>query len=211
MSFDRIYCSEQIVIPPDLPQIVKEYAKAVIHEQPTDILLFSSKYFTKLAAVCEGNAEPSRFLPDQKTIVSLKLALEKLEESSFLNEDTIMKACVANAVPRSSAHGVLRLHRMTRQDSAIPDSTEFCLLLMALGHPSLPAVVAAAFAGLGMSGRLPGSRFLRLLRILNKYDPSVSPQVLLTAERWVGSLVQTEGEDPQVSYRQLEDAGVLPK
>ena len=44
---DPIYCAEQIVIPPDLGDILKAYAKEVIRNEPEDIFEFSAKYFAQ--------------------------------------------------------------------------------------------------------------------------------------------------------------------
>ncbi|CAD8124827.1 unnamed protein product [Paramecium sonneborni] len=44
----RIYCAEQIVVPPELPVILKHYAKEVIRNKPGDIVDFSAKYFRSL-------------------------------------------------------------------------------------------------------------------------------------------------------------------
>lgn len=44
----RIFCAEQISVPEELPMILKNYAKAVIRENPTNILEFSANYFEKL-------------------------------------------------------------------------------------------------------------------------------------------------------------------
>ena len=38
------YCSEQIPIPPELPDILKQFTKAAIRTQPTDLLAWSAKY-----------------------------------------------------------------------------------------------------------------------------------------------------------------------
>lgn len=38
---DRIYCSEQIEVPPALPAILKAYTKEVIRYSPKDIPAFS--------------------------------------------------------------------------------------------------------------------------------------------------------------------------
>ena len=46
---ERIYCSEQIKIPAAYPEIIKQYCKAVLAEQPQDIIDFSIKYFGKRA------------------------------------------------------------------------------------------------------------------------------------------------------------------
>lgn len=40
----RIYCAEQIVVPDELPNILKHYSKAVIKENPPNIVAFSAKY-----------------------------------------------------------------------------------------------------------------------------------------------------------------------
>ena len=39
----RIFCAEQIEVPTDLPNILKHYSKAVIRNNPTDIIDFSRK------------------------------------------------------------------------------------------------------------------------------------------------------------------------
>ena len=40
----RIFCAEQIEVPSDLPEILKNYSKAVIRNSPKDIIDFSRKY-----------------------------------------------------------------------------------------------------------------------------------------------------------------------
>lgn len=40
----RIFCAEQIEVPPTLPEILKDYSKAVIRNNPQDIIDFSKKY-----------------------------------------------------------------------------------------------------------------------------------------------------------------------
>lgn len=40
----RIYCAEQIVVPEDLPAILKHYSKEVIRNNPSNIIEFSAKY-----------------------------------------------------------------------------------------------------------------------------------------------------------------------
>ena len=44
----RIFCAEQIEVPPQLPGILKNYSKAVIRNNPSDIIEFSRKYFEQL-------------------------------------------------------------------------------------------------------------------------------------------------------------------
>ena len=39
----RIFCAEQIEVPPQLPEILKNYSKAVIRNNPNDMVDFSRK------------------------------------------------------------------------------------------------------------------------------------------------------------------------
>ena len=41
----RIFSADQIVVPEELPQILKEFSKEVIRQSPNDIVLFSKEYF----------------------------------------------------------------------------------------------------------------------------------------------------------------------
>lgn len=43
------YCSEQIHIPPQLPDILKQFTKAAIRTQPKDVLAWSAAYFRAMA------------------------------------------------------------------------------------------------------------------------------------------------------------------
>jgi hypothetical protein len=40
---EPLYCAEQIKVPEGLPEILKEYTKAIIREQPKDINAWSAK------------------------------------------------------------------------------------------------------------------------------------------------------------------------
>ncbi|XP_020568341.1 ropporin-1-like protein isoform X2 [Oryzias latipes] len=46
---DTLYCAEQINIPPELPDILKNFAKAAIRTQPMDLLAWSAAYFNDLS------------------------------------------------------------------------------------------------------------------------------------------------------------------
>ncbi|XP_022622043.1 ropporin-1-like protein isoform X1 [Seriola dumerili] len=46
---DTMYCAQQISIPPELPDILKNFTKAAIRTQPVDLLLWSAAYFNALS------------------------------------------------------------------------------------------------------------------------------------------------------------------
>ena len=43
VTSQRIYSAEQIVVPSDLPTLLKHYSKEVIRANPKDIIAFSAK------------------------------------------------------------------------------------------------------------------------------------------------------------------------
>ena len=47
MDSERIFSADQIVVHPDLAKIIREYTKAVVRQNPSDILTFSQEYFAK--------------------------------------------------------------------------------------------------------------------------------------------------------------------
>lgn len=49
------YCSQQIMIPPALPDILKQFTKAAIRTQPKDVLSWSAAYFR---AMSKGETPP---------------------------------------------------------------------------------------------------------------------------------------------------------
>uniref|UniRef100_A0A8C4VV98 Ropporin-1-like protein n=1 Tax=Gopherus evgoodei TaxID=1825980 RepID=A0A8C4VV98_9SAUR len=46
---DTMFCAQQINIPPDLPDILKQFTKAAIRTQPHDVLQWSAGYFSALS------------------------------------------------------------------------------------------------------------------------------------------------------------------
>jgi hypothetical protein len=51
----RIFCAEQIVIPNELQLLLKNYSKAIIRNNPKDLISFSKDYFQTLI---ENREEP---------------------------------------------------------------------------------------------------------------------------------------------------------
>ncbi len=64
------YCSQQINIPPELPDILKQFTKAAIRTQPNDVLAWSAAYFRALA-----NGE----LPPVKERLEMPTATQKTD------------------------------------------------------------------------------------------------------------------------------------
>lgn len=56
MSAEPMYTAQQITIPPALPLLIKQFTKAAIKTQPSDLLQWATEYFEALAA---GHAPPA--------------------------------------------------------------------------------------------------------------------------------------------------------
>lgn len=67
---DPYYCSQQIKVPPQLPDVAKQFTKAAIRTQPPDVLAWSAAYFRALA-----NGE----VPPVKDHVELPVATQKTD------------------------------------------------------------------------------------------------------------------------------------
>ena len=63
----RIFCAEQIEVPDALPEILKNYSKAVIRENPENIISFSRRYFEKLKEERDKNKKESEATLDAET------------------------------------------------------------------------------------------------------------------------------------------------
>ena len=63
----RIFCAEQIEVPDALPEILKNYSKAVIRNNPENIISFSRKYFEDLKAERDKNKKDSDAVLDAES------------------------------------------------------------------------------------------------------------------------------------------------
>ncbi len=61
----RIFSAEQIVVPDDLPGILKNYSKEVIRSNPEDIVKFSREYFESLLKN-RDDTDPSKSSAEEK-------------------------------------------------------------------------------------------------------------------------------------------------
>ncbi|KAJ3328746.1 Ropporin-1-like protein [Gonapodya sp. JEL0774] len=85
---EPIYSADQIKIPSQLPEILKDFAKHIIRTQPADILKESADYFSKQAAL---HPSPS----SKSSITSSRLSQLQLE--SFYNKFAVPPAAGGSA------------------------------------------------------------------------------------------------------------------
>ncbi|XP_036414478.1 ropporin-1-like protein [Colossoma macropomum] len=90
---DTMYCSQQINIPPELPDILKQFTKAAIRTQPHDVLQWAAAYFSALS---KGETLPVKDrlempVATQKTDTGLTPGLLKVLHKQLSPKETVTK------------------------------------------------------------------------------------------------------------------------
>ncbi|KAM4689170.1 ropporin-1-like protein isoform 1-T4 [Discoglossus pictus] len=113
---ETMFCPQQIDIPPELPDILKQFTKAAIRTQPQDVLQWAAAYFASLS---KGEPLPVKErveLPvaTQKTDTGLtpgllKVLHRQLSNHNFVNEDLLEKKWNDLCLPQEQLESLLKL------------------------------------------------------------------------------------------------------
>ncbi|XP_062842030.1 ropporin-1-like protein [Trichomycterus rosablanca] len=90
---DTMYCAQQINIPPELPDILKQFTKAAIKTQPHDVLQWAAAYFSALS---KGETLPAKDrlempVATQRTDLGLTPGLLKVLHKQLSPKITVTK------------------------------------------------------------------------------------------------------------------------
>ncbi|XP_016135791.1 ropporin-1-like protein isoform X1 [Sinocyclocheilus grahami] len=90
---ETMYCAQQINIPPELPDVLKQFTKAAIKTQPRDVLQWATDYFSALS---KGQNQPVKErlempVATQKTDTGLTPGLLKILHKQFAPKEIITK------------------------------------------------------------------------------------------------------------------------
>ncbi|KAG9394314.1 flagellar radial spoke protein [Carpediemonas membranifera] len=176
-----LYCVEQITIPSDLPDILKQWVKAVISKKPDDIFDFSAKYFAKLAGTVPEEDTDTRM--DMTTIKQIKTALTALDEeyhNDAVPREAILDVVQAHEFSKTLADRILKLIEL---NDGVLTGRVFFILLLALASPDLLAAVELSFAAFSQSNDvykpiISADDLETLFSELHCYDYRVTPLVL---------------------------------
>ncbi|XP_035855690.1 ropporin-1-like protein isoform X4 [Sander lucioperca] len=113
---DTMYCAQQINIPPQLPDILKNFTKAAIRTQPKDLLLWSAAYFSALS---KGECLPVKDrlemnVATQKTDTGLspgllKILHKQLSPSQTCSKEELQKKWKGLCLPMDQLETLLSL------------------------------------------------------------------------------------------------------
>ncbi|KAK7118387.1 hypothetical protein R3I94_022026 [Phoxinus phoxinus] len=90
---ETMYCAQQINIPPELPNILKQFTKAAIKTQPCDVLQWAADYFSALSKVQGISVNERLEMPvaTQKTDTGLTPGLLKILNQQLAPKTIITK------------------------------------------------------------------------------------------------------------------------
>ncbi|XP_030625978.1 ropporin-1-like protein [Chanos chanos] len=178
---DTMYCAQQINIPPELPDILKQFTKAAIRTQPHDVIQWGAAYFTALS---KGETLPAKErleipVATQKTDTGLTPGLLKVLHKQLTPKQSVTKEDLEEkwkdlCLPQEQLHMLLSLGFF----SAEIDWMEFFALgCSALGGTILSALKVACEILTddpeGGAARIPFDTFVSLYSYLARLDGEI--------------------------------------
>ncbi|XP_041040963.1 ropporin-1-like protein [Carcharodon carcharias] len=113
---DVMFCAQQIEIPPEFPDILKQFTKAAIRTQPRDVLQWSAAYFSALS---KGETLPvkERYempVATQKNNTGLtpgllKILHNQLSPKNFVEEEELVQKWKDLGLPIQQLKNILHL------------------------------------------------------------------------------------------------------
>ncbi|XP_063114035.1 ropporin-1-like protein isoform X2 [Cavia porcellus] len=190
---DTMFCAQQIHIPPELPDILKQFTKAAIRTQPTDLLQWSAGYFL---ALLHGDPLPIKDrvempMATQKTDTGLTPGLLKVLHKQCSHKPYVALTDLEQKW-RTLCLPVQRLWALLQLDP-FEDQIEW-LKFLALGCSTLGGSLNKAMKHFceilttdpeGGPARIPFDTFCYAYRYLSRLDSDVSE---LDTESYLASL-----------------------
>lgn len=158
-----MYCAEQIVIPADLPDILKNYTKHIIRAQPSDIMSYSAEYFDRLALQKQQSEKKLSSIQ----LESFYIKFARLDKSSVSKKE-IEEGCSSASVPNFQMMDILKLGGWNGEK--IPWMS-FWALLMASASGNLVATMENVCKILGDNGLVPSAPVIEVIKFLASRDP----------------------------------------
>ncbi|XP_003500185.1 ropporin-1-like protein [Cricetulus griseus] len=180
---DTMFCAQQIHIPPELPDILKQFTKAAIRTQPVDVLQWSAGYFSALS---RGDPLPVKDriempVATQKTDTGLTQGLLKVlhkqcSHKQYVELKDLEKKWKNLCLPIEKFRAILELDPCDEKIEWIK--------FLALGCSSLGGSLKAAMKNVceiltedpeGGPARIPFDTFSYIYQYLSGLDPDHPP------------------------------------
>ncbi|XP_063898814.1 uncharacterized protein LOC110382775 isoform X3 [Helicoverpa armigera] len=211
---EQMYCSQQIVIPPKFPYILKRYCKAAIKTQPYDLLRWSFEYFRALA---EHRAPPVKLrleYPIYSTEGGLTRGCLKVLANQMYGMTDVPTAVVKRAwqgfcLDHMELKRILCLCEVYLRQDSVPLlhflAVAGGMLTKCLTHTMILLCESLTKEPDGGSAAIPMEDFLKMYRFLAQVDASKDVQYHNGYREGaapaipVMELVQDDGEDQEAA------------
>nr|KAF6442174.1 rhophilin associated tail protein 1 like [Rousettus aegyptiacus] len=165
---DTMFCAQQIHIPPELPDILKQFTKAAIRTQPADVLQWSAGYFSALSS---GDPLPV------KDRIEMPVATQKTDTglTQYVDLADLEQKWGKLCLPVEKFRALLQLDPCEHEIEWIK--------FLALGCSMLGGSLSTAMKHLceilttdpeGGPARIPFETFAYVYRYLSRLDPEIS-------------------------------------
>jgi hypothetical protein len=121
---EPMYSVSQIQIPPELPEILKQFTKAATKTQPTDLKLWACQYFQALASGKQPPiknrlaAEPTAIIATPSlSLGKLRLLKAKIGEVTEMAQTELLQLCQEVEIPSQSVQDVFAVGEF---ETAVP-------------------------------------------------------------------------------------------
>ncbi|KAM3939583.1 ropporin-1-like protein [Leptodactylus fuscus] len=183
---EAMFCAQQITIPPELPDLLKEFTKAAIRTQPADVLQWSAAYFSSLS---RGEALPVKErvempVATQKTDSGLTPGLlralhRQLAARLLVPVEELEQKWKALCLPLGQLHSILELEH---QGTEVEWMKFLALACSALGGSITTALKYACEILTqdpeGGAARIPLQTFIVLYKYLAQIDGDISDSTI---------------------------------
>ncbi|KAG9488108.1 hypothetical protein GDO78_007740 [Eleutherodactylus coqui] len=196
---EPMFCSQQITIPPELPDLLKQFTKAAIRTQPPDVLQWSAAYFSSLSRgeplpVTERVEMP---VATQKTDTGLTPGLLRALHRQLASRVTVPVQEVEQkwkdlCLPQQQLDSILQLDHHGGE----VDWMQFLALACSALGGSITTALKYACEILtedpeGGAARIPLQTFIFLYKYLAQIDGDISDS---TIEEVIGALQEEAGK-----------------
>jgi len=201
VSDEPFYCSQQISIPSELPDILKQFTKAAIRTQPKDVLAWSAAYFRALA---NGETPPVKErlempVATQRTDTGLTPGLLRVLHNQLGPRKTIPVAFAEEkwkdlALPKERFDELVSLGNFTGEFKWLD---LFALCCSALGETLTDAmrIVCEILTAdpEGGAARIPYNQFKEIYQYLAVVDGEIAPATVQEVLRHLDECKEKQG------------------
>ncbi|ORY30456.1 hypothetical protein BCR33DRAFT_703407 [Rhizoclosmatium globosum] len=159
---EPLYCAEQIKIPADLPDILKNYTKHIIRTQPTDIMTSSAEYFTRLS---KQRTQMGKKLTNHQ-LEAFYIKVSKLDRDQLTRKE-IEEACSHATVTPSQVADIITAGGWTGEK--IP-WLKFWALLVASASGTFIGTIESVILLLSDNGVLPSAPLTEIMQFMAERD-----------------------------------------